>query len=66
MARGWESKSVEAQQLEAAEPPCNSGRACSFPANTCCNSSRQHETPATKKMLQDALADLDSRLARLG
>jgi len=80
VARGWESKSVEEQQAEAAATP-----ASQKPPLTPEQSARQRErqglilsrkhvlqqlgtaqNPLHGKMLQDALADLDAQLARLG
>lgn len=78
MARGWESKSVEAQQ-DAANAPRNSG-----PALTADEAARQEAratlmlartraladlqkacVPAHRAMLEQAIADLDQRLAAL-
>ncbi len=79
MARGWESKSVEAQQLEAAEST-TSIKARLSPEQIAALQqreglllSRKHvlqqlqaaQNPRHQKILQDALAELDARLARL-
>lgn len=79
MARGWESKSVEAQQAEAAEK-----RAKAAPPLTAEQAMRQREqeglrlvrkrvlqqlqsklNPRHRKLLEDELAELDSMLSRL-
>lgn len=77
MARGWESKSVEAQQEEAAASKRGSGRPRLTPAEA--EQARQTEllvlsrkqvlhqletatNPIQRKMLQSALEDLDRRL----
>jgi hypothetical protein len=79
MARGWESKSVEAQQAEAAEPAARPR-----PALTRGQVAREREREGLllcrsrvlqqlesaqnqrhRKMLEDALADLEAKLARL-
>lgn len=79
MARGWESKSVEEQQAQAASPLAHSNP----PLSTAelnrerererLRLSRKHvlgqlesaQNPRHREMLQAALADLDARLARL-
>ena len=79
MARGWESKSVEAQQ-DAAQAPRNSGaavtpeeaerkaaRATLMLARTRALTDLQAAcVPAHRAMLEQAIADLDRRLAALG
>jgi len=79
MARGWESKSVEAQQ-EAAEtrrsgpPPASredahrqSERATLMLARTRALADLQQAcAPAHRAMLEQAIADLDRRLAERG
>jgi hypothetical protein len=78
MARGWESKSVEAQQNEAAEGRRRSApvsadeirrrteRATLMLARTRALSDLQHAcAPAHRAMLEQAIADLDRRLAAL-
>jgi len=78
MARGWESKSIEAQQEEAAsrKGPSNhvpqdarrqSERATLMLARTRALADLQHAcAPAHRSMLEQAIADLDRRLALLG
>ena len=76
MARGWESKSVEAQQAEAGEKPASS-RARLSPEEAAKQRQREvlHlsrrrivqqlttvQNPQHRKMLQDALAELDHKL----
>ena len=78
MARGWESKSVEAQQDEAAQLSSES-RIRLTPEQAA--RSREHENlrlsrqtvlqqiessqhPRHRKVLQDALADLDQKLSQ--
>lgn len=80
VARGWESKSVEEQQAEAASAPAKPHTALT-PAQLAVQRkkqglllSRKHvlqqletaQNPNHRKMLQSALADLDAQLARLG
>ena len=80
MARGWESKSVEDQQAEAVAP-VDKFRPRLTPAQLANKRERdglvlaqkrilqQLETtqhPQHRKMLENALADVDSRLAKLG
>jgi hypothetical protein len=78
MARGWESKSIEAQQAEAAETPAqNRVRMRPDEAARCrerenLRLSRQRvlqqlaaqPEPRYRKLLEDALADLDAKLER--
>jgi hypothetical protein len=78
MARGWESKSVEAQQESAAESRRSSAplsaeevrttteRATLMLARTRALSDLQHAcAPAHRAMLEQAIADLDRRLKAL-
>jgi hypothetical protein len=80
MARGWESKSVEAQQEEASEKSSRSGNpkmsakeAAAFREKEALRLARQRVTqqleasssPRHRKVLQDALAALDEKLERL-
>jgi hypothetical protein len=76
MARGWESKSVEAQQAEAAEksakprPPMSAEESARFREKKSLRLSRQRvlqqleasTNPRHRKMLQDSLADLEEKL----
>ena len=76
MARGWESKSVEAQQAEASDkPPTSRTRlspeeAANQRHREVLRLSRQRiaqqlatvQNPQHRKMLQDALAELDQKL----
>jgi len=76
MARGWESKSVEAQQAEAGEKPStprtrlSPEEAANRRQREVLRLSRQRITeqlatvqnPHHRKMLQDALAELDRKL----
>jgi hypothetical protein len=78
MARGWESKSVEAQQAEASEksakprPAMSADEAARWREKESLRLSRQRvlqqlETstnPRHRKLLQDALADLDDKLSK--
>jgi hypothetical protein len=78
MARGWESKSVEAQQAEASEklakprPPMSADEAARWREKESLRLSRQRvlqqleasTNPRHRKLLQDALADLDDKLSR--
>jgi hypothetical protein len=80
VARGWESKSVEAQQAEAAEPSGEPRRqlteqeAVLFRQKETLRLSRQRvlkqleisTNPRHRKLLQDSLADLDDQLSKLG
>jgi hypothetical protein len=80
MARGWESKSVEEQQSQAASPSSQTG-----PRPTPDQLARQRQRQGLllsrtrviqqletaqnaqhRQMLESALADLDARIARLG
>lgn len=79
MARGWESKSVEAQQAEAAEQSGKPHRKLSEPEAAILRQGetlrlsrqrvlKQLETssnPRHRKLLQDSLADLENKLSRL-
>ena len=78
MARGWESKSVEAQQDAAAEQPARRAkfsaeesarmaeRATLSLARTRALADLQNAcAPAHRAMLEQAIADLDTRLAAL-
>lgn len=78
MARGWESKAIEAQQEAAAEPrrgappvgPAEAGRraehATLMLARTCALADLQIAcAPAHRAMLEQAIADLDQRIAAL-
>ena len=74
MARGWESKSVEAQQEEAAASKSSSGRVrlTATEAELLDLSRKQvlHQLETStntiqRKMLQSALEDLDGRLQTL-
>ena len=76
MARGWESKSVEAQQSEASEkpvkarPPMSPQEAARWRNRESLRLSRQvvlqqleaSTNPRHRKLLQDSLADLDEKL----
>ena len=77
MARGWESKSVESQQEEAAtkspatapfdpdEAQRRAERATLMLARTRALADLQHAcAPAHRAMLEQAIADLDRRLAK--
>jgi len=79
MARGWESKAVEAQVEEASEKDSKYKKRPT-PAEVDSNRKRkslllsrarilrdleQNDNPRYKKILTDALADLDQRLAQL-
>jgi len=78
MARGWESKSIESQQEDAASrrssaPPVSpedaarrAERATLMLARTRAMSDLQHACAAAHRaMLEQAIADLDARVARL-
>jgi hypothetical protein len=78
MARGWESKSVEAQQDAAldrsakgsaavpADPARSSARVTLMLARNKALSDLQHAcAPAHRAMLERAIADLDARIAAL-
>jgi hypothetical protein len=76
MARGWESKSVEAQQAEASEksakpgPPMSPEEAARWRKKESLRLTRQtviQQLEAStnarhRKLLQDSLADLDQKL----
>jgi hypothetical protein len=78
MARGWESKSIEAQQAEAGEKPSvprsrlSPEEAANRRKREVLRLSRQRITqqlatvqnPHHRKMLEDALAELDRKLSR--
>jgi hypothetical protein len=77
MARGWESKAVENQQQEAADrssiPPVREDPARQDQRNTLklARSRAMADlqlacAPAHRAMLEQAIRDLDSRLAELG
>lgn len=80
MARGWESKSVEEQQAEFSSTRPKSARPLSNEELVRSQQrqnvilSRQHvkqqleaaRNPRHRKMLENALADLDAQLAQLG
>ncbi|HEX6822785.1 MAG TPA: hypothetical protein VF123_12065 [Candidatus Sulfotelmatobacter sp.] len=78
MARGWESKSIEAQQAEASDKPA-SGRlrlsreeAANHRQREILRLSRQQiaqqlatvQNPHHRRMLEDALAELDRKLSQ--
>jgi hypothetical protein len=76
MARGWESKSVESQQEEAATKPSTPARFSAEDARRRSERStlmlartraladlQQACAPAHRAMLEQAIADLDRRLA---
>ena len=76
MARGWESKSVESQQEEAATNPSTPARVSAEDARRRSERStlmlartraladlQQACAPAHRAMLEQAIADLDRRLA---
>jgi hypothetical protein len=80
MARGWESKSVEEQQAQA-NTPAPKGKAPLSPEQTALNRRREglqlsrkrvlqqieaSRNPQHRRMLEQALTELDARLARLG
>ena len=79
MARGWESKSVEEQQAEAAStpssanPPLTPAPIASLRRRQGLMLSRQHvlqqleaaQNPRHREVLQSALTDLDAQIARL-
>jgi hypothetical protein len=77
MARGWESKSVEAQQAEAQEPESNRSRmsgeeAARWREKESLRLSRQRvlqqlalsSNPRHRQVLERALADLDQKLGK--
>ena len=78
MARGWESKSVEAQQAEAAQnsepgPKLTPAQAAREREKEGLRLSRKRilqqistsQNPRYQKLLQDALAELDDKLGKL-
>lgn len=80
MARGWESKSVEAQQAEATETPAqrrprmSAEEAARWRERESLRLARQRvlqqleasQNPRHRKLLEDSLADLDSKLKNAG
>jgi hypothetical protein len=80
VARGWESKSVEAQQAEAADKAAKTRtkmtvlEAAIFREKENLRLSRQRvlkqlegsSDPRHRKLLDDSLADLDEKLSKLG
>jgi hypothetical protein len=80
MARGWESKSVEEQQAESAvardtsRPMLTTGQLARQEREQRLQLARTHITqqlqrtqnPRYRKVLENALADLDAKLASLG
>jgi hypothetical protein len=78
VARGWESKSVEAQQAEASDktaqlrPPMSAAEAALWREKESLRLSRQRvvqqlatsQNPRHRKLLEDALADLEERLRK--
>ena len=78
MARGWESKSVEAQQAEASEKPAefrqpmSAAEAARWREKENLRLSRQRvlhqleasQNPRHRKLLEEALADLDEKLKK--
>jgi hypothetical protein len=80
MARGWESKSVEEQQAESAvardpsRPRLTTGQWARQEREQGLQLARAHITqqlertqnPRYRKLLENALADLDAKLASLG
>jgi hypothetical protein len=79
MARGWESKSVEAQQAEASEDSAERRPAMSqeearrwrvresirLARQTVLQQLKASTNPRHRKLLQESLADLDERLSAL-
>jgi hypothetical protein len=78
MARGWESKSIEEQQAEAAtsppvKPPLTPAQIASQRQRQGLLLSRQHvlkqldtaQNPRHREILRSALTDLDKQLAQL-
>jgi hypothetical protein len=63
MARGWESKSVEAQQ-DAASAPRQKGPPVT--REQAARNAERSTLTAHRAMLEQAVADLDRRLAMLG
>jgi hypothetical protein len=78
MARGWESKAVEAQQAEATEKsskrpaPMSAEEAARWREKESFRLSRQRvlqqleaaQNPRHRKLLEDALADLEEKLTK--
>jgi hypothetical protein len=78
VARGWESKSVEAQQAEASDktakprPPMSADEAACWREKESLRLSRQRvlqqlevsQNPRYRKLLEDSLADLDEKLKK--
>jgi hypothetical protein len=78
VARGWESKSVEAQQAEATDrsaerrPPMSTEEAARWREKESLRLSRQRvlqeldasQNPRHRKLLEDSLADLDEKLGK--
>jgi len=78
VARGWESKSVEAQQAEAIDkstqsrPPMSAEEAARWREKESLRLSRQTvlqqlettQNPRHRKLLEDSLADLDEKLGK--
>jgi len=78
VARGWESKSVEAQQAEATDksanlrPPMSVDEAARWREKESLRLARQQvlqqleasQNPRHRKLLEDALADLDEKLGK--
>jgi hypothetical protein len=79
VARGWESKSVEAQQAAASDksakprPPMSAGEAARSREKESLRLSRQRvlqqlevsQNPRHRQLLEASLADLDERLNKL-
>jgi hypothetical protein len=79
VARGWESKSVEEQQAQAAstpktaDPPLSPAQIANQRQRQGLSLSRQHvlqqleaaQHPRHREILERALAELDTQLARL-
>lgn len=72
MARGWESKAIESQQDDArgtkasrdSKPPIDPARRTLELARARVRADLERATqPAHRRMLEQALADLDARLA---
>lgn len=79
MARGWESKSVEAQQADASEKSAkprakmSAEEAAAFRERESLRLARERvlqqieasTNPRHRKLMEDALAELDARIGRL-
>lgn len=71
MARGWESKAIESQQDDARDPKARRAAAPIDPARRTLELARARVVadleratqPAHRRMLEQALADLDAKLA---